>query len=180
MPKATTPNVGFLEQLGRTLYVIIFSLVVFSGLYFSFVYCNKPAIMYKNYLDHTPYKIFPYSKPKDQQTSKSHPLWLFVHVLDAYFHVVLTGLVYFFDRRGEYTNWFRFSHYLFISLIAVNLQHAGDFPSWDWHALAFNGAPWLLSIMTFDPNNKIWWKSLLYLIATSSAILFETGMYLTH
>lgn len=170
---------SFLETLGRILYAVIFALVAFSGLYFSFIYCNKPVVMYQNYLDKTNYKIFPYSEPKDQQTSKSHPLWLLFHIFDAYFHVVLTGLVYYTYRQGDSTTLFRFSHYLFIFTIAINLQHAGDFPSWDWHALAFNGAPWLLSILTFDPQNKVWWKSLLYLICISSAILFETAMKMT-
>lgn len=169
---------GSFEKLGNVVYAVLFGLVVLSGAYFSFIHCNKPAIMYQNYLDRTSYKIFPYSEPKDQQTSKSFPLWLLVHVFDAYFHVILTGLVYFTQRSGDDQTLFTLSHYFFVVLIAINIWHAGNEP---WQkAVVFNGVPTLTAVLTFDPQNKVWWKSLIYLVAVSSAILFETGMYLTH
>ena len=164
------------QGLGNLTYTVLFVVVVLAGAYFSFVGYNKPAIMYKNYLDHTPYKIFPYSKPKDQQTSKSNPLWLIAHIFTAYFHVVLTGYVYFTQNRGDDQLLFTTSHYFFVSLIAINIWHAGNEP-WT-KAVIFNGVPWLMAILTFDSQNRVLWKSLIYLVAVSSAILFEIGMNL--
>ena len=164
-------------MLGDLVYKLVFVMVVLSGAYFSFVKCNKPEIMYQNYLDHTHYKIFPWSEPSQQQMSKSNPLWLLIHILDAYLHVVLTGLVYFTRRTSNNQTLFKISHYVFIGIIAINLQHAGNQPI--LKAILFNGIPWLTAILTFDPTNRVWWKSLIYFIAVSSAILFETGMYLT-
>ena len=164
-------------MLGDLVYKLLFVMVVLSGAYFSFVKCSKPEIMYQNYLDHTHYKIFPWSEPSQQQMSKSNPLWLLIHILDAYLHVVLTGLVYFTRRTSNNQTLFKISHYVFIGIIAINLQHAGNQPI--LKAILFNGIPWLTAILTFDPTNRVWWKSLIYFIAVSSAILFETGMYLT-
>jgi len=170
-------NGSFFVVLGDLVYKLLFVMVVFSGAYFSFVKSNKPEIMYQNYLDHTSYKIFPWSEPSQQQMSKSNPLWLLIHILDAYFHVILTGLVYFTRRSGNNQTLFKISHYVFIGIIAINLQHAGNQSL--FKAIVFNGIPWLTAILTFDQNNKVWWKSLIYFVAVSSAIMFETGMYLT-
>lgn len=164
------------EKVGNFVYAFLFVMVVLSGAYFSFIKYNKPTIMFQNHLDHTSYKIFPWSGPAQQQTSKSNPLWLLVHILDAYFHVILTGLVYFTQRSENNQTLFVISHFVFVGIIAMNLRHAGN--QSEFNAIVFNGLPLLTAMLTFDPNNKVWWKSLIYFVAVSSAIMFETGMYL--
>lgn len=157
------------------IYKALFFVAIYAGYYFNFDLNNKPAIMYNDYLQNKSYTFFPWDKPENQLVSQSSHIWLIVHVFDAMFHVLLTGAVY-LKRHPSDVPLFRMSHILFVTLIGVNLLHAGNLPP--WKALIFNGIPWIIAILTFDAYNRVWWKSLIYFIAISSAIYFELFRYM--
>jgi len=132
----------------------------------------KFGIMYERYFDHLPYWIFPWN---NDQKSSSTPLWLIVHLASALTHLLLTAYMTLRYKRQLATLW-SYSHTVFCILIMLNLEHFGQTPLFT--AMAINGIPLMISILTFDKDNESWWKSYVYFFTISSPVILETIMYI--
>jgi hypothetical protein len=72
----------------------------------------------------TPYKIMPWSDPKNQIVSKSNPLWLLVHLLLAVAHTIVTykriKLIQQRRKNKFLDSLFNALHYVFIAFVFIN------------------------------------------------------------
>lgn len=133
----------------------------------------KFGVMYERFLDHLSYIIFPWSQTG--QKSGSTPLWLMIHLASALSHLLLSGYMFLNYNKNLATVW-DWSNTFFAAMIIMNLNHFGEasLPV----AMAANGIPLLIALLTFDKEQTVWWKGLVYFLAISSPVVLETVLYL--
>ena len=118
------------------------------------------------------YPVFPHSE--QPQLSASSPIWLIVHLASALFHLSLAYLRL-MGKNPILEMLFPVSHYIFCTLIAINVHHFGEFslPI----ALTANGTPLLFAHIAYLSSTKRsgGWYSI-YLLSISSPVLFELAI----
>ena len=159
-----------MAQLITTFAFILVLSIICAALYLE---PYKFWVMYMRSLDHLSYIIFPWSDPG--QKSASDPVWLIIHLVSALSHLFLSGIMFLNYNKNLATLW-NWSNTFFAAIIITNLTHFGE-ASIDVAMLA-NGIPLLIALFSFDKEQKVWWKGLVYFLAISSPVVLEIVLYL--
>lgn len=159
---------------------LFLSCFILSGTVLAF-YMNYYKInIFDYYISHNidGYPIFPWQKT-DFISSQSTAEWLKYHVVISLTHICITllrtlNILYFKLFTNLFEMIFTVSHLIFAYVISQNIEHFGNLPP--RYAAIANGIPFLIANITFISHNKL--MLLIYFIAISSPVWFETGLWL--
>lgn len=133
------------------------------------------------------YGMFPWMEPEQQIHSSSGPLWLLIHLIISYIHLVSIIFTFFYREyyQGQYYDQFiytdpsfiSFTHHLFILVLLPNINHFSQLGMGS--ALLVNGIPLYLLYFTFRPRSSTKFLDFIYVTILSSPIILETILYLS-